>query len=71
LLVSLYVLIDDWWKLNHTSEQPNTSGPAVLSDSELITVAILAQWSRIRTERDIWRLACSHLCAPTSLSLCA
>jgi hypothetical protein len=43
-LVSLYVLVDDWWKLEHSSEQPSKTGrAALLSDPEVITLAILAQ----------------------------
>jgi hypothetical protein len=60
-LVSLYVLVDDWWKLDHASEQPKTGRPALLSDPEVITLAILAQWPRFRSERDFWRFAQVHL----------
>jgi transposase len=60
-LVSLYVLVDDWWKLEHASRPPKTGRPALLSDSEVITLAILAQWPRFRSERDFWRFASSHL----------
>src|SRR5215204_4867263 len=60
-LVSLYVLVDDWWKLEHASRPPKTGRPALLSDPEVITLAILAQWPRFRSERDFWRFASSHL----------
>jgi hypothetical protein len=61
-LVSLYVLVDDWWKLDHASQPPKKTGrPALLSDPEVITLAILAQWPRFRSERDFWRFASSHL----------
>jgi hypothetical protein len=60
-LVSLYVLVDDWWKLEHASEAPRVGRPALLSDSEVITLAILAQWPRFRSERDFWRFAWAHL----------
>src|SRR5215210_3260486 len=60
-LVSLYVLVDDWWKLERSSKPPKTGRPALLSDSEVITLAILAQWPRFRSERDFWRFASSHL----------
>jgi hypothetical protein len=60
-LVSLYVLVDDWWKLDHSSEPSKTGRPALLSDPEVITLAILAQWPRFRSERDFWRFACTHL----------
>jgi Transposase DDE domain len=60
-LVSLYVLVDDWWKLHHASQPPKTGRPALLSDPEVLTLAILAQWPRFRSERDFWRFASSHL----------
>ena len=61
-LVSLYVQIDDWWKLNRSLEPPTKTGrPALLSDPEVLTLAILAQWPRFRSERDFWRFAWAHL----------
>jgi hypothetical protein len=61
-LVSLYVLVDDWWKRNHSSSEPSKTGrPALLTDSEVLTLAILAQWPRFRSERDFWRFAWAHL----------
>ena len=60
-LVSLYVLVEDWWKLKHSSEPPRAGRPALLTDPEVITLAILAQWPRFRSERDFWRFAQAHL----------
>jgi hypothetical protein len=60
-LVSLYVLVEDWWKLDHASQPPKTGRPALLSDPEVLTLAILAQWPRFRSERDFWRFAWAHL----------
>jgi hypothetical protein len=60
-LVSLYVLVDDWWKLEYGSEPPKSGRPALLADSEALTLAILAQWPRFRSERDFWRFARAHL----------
>src|SRR5215203_716066 len=60
-LVSLYVLVEDWWKLEHSSEPPRAGRPALLTDPELITLTILAQWPRFRSERDFWRFAHAHL----------
>jgi hypothetical protein len=60
-LVSLYVLVDDWWKGDRSSEPPKTGRPALLTDSEVLTLAILAQWPRFRSERDFWRFAWAHL----------
>jgi hypothetical protein len=60
-LVSLYVLVDDWWKLDHALQPPKSGRPALLSDPEVLTLAILAQWPRFRSERDFWRFAWAHL----------
>ncbi len=61
-LVSLYVQVDDWWEANHPSPTPTSPGrPALLSASEVLTLAILAQWPRFRSERDFWRFARAHL----------
>jgi hypothetical protein len=60
-IVSLYVQIEDWWKLNRSLEPPKIGRPALLSDPEVITLAILAQWPRFRSERDFWRFAWVHL----------
>jgi hypothetical protein len=69
-LVSLYVLVDDWWKLHRSSESPKIARPALLSDPEVLTLAILAQWPRFRSERDFWRFASSHL-RPYFPALCS
>jgi hypothetical protein len=62
-LLSLYVLVDDWWKEHHPSplRKKKPGRPALLCDPEVITLAILAQWPRFRSERDFWRFASSHL----------
>src|SRR5215212_1124061 len=69
-LVSLYVLVDDWWKLEHSSEPPRAGRPALLTDPEVITLAILAQWPRFRSERDFWRFAHAYL-RPYFPNLCS
>jgi hypothetical protein len=70
-LVSLYVLVDDWWKkITHSSKPSKTGRPALLSDPEVITLAILAQWPRFRSERDFWRFAWAHL-RPYFPTLCS
>lgn len=56
-LVSLYVLVDDWWQQSHL---PVPRGPGrlpSLSQSEVLTLTVLAQWPRFRSERDFWRFA--------------
>ena len=60
-LVSLYVSVDDWWKANRSSDARKPGRPALLADSEVLTLAILAQWPRFRGERDFWRFASAHL----------
>jgi hypothetical protein len=70
-LVSLYVYIDEWWKAFHPPTAPRKPGrPALLSESEVLTLAILAQWPRFRSERDFWRFASSHL-RPYFPALCS
>jgi hypothetical protein len=69
-LVSLYVLVDDWWKLDRASRPPKPGRPVLLSDPEVITLAILAQWPRFRSERDFWRYASWHL-RPYFPALCS
>ena len=60
-LVSLYVLVDHWWKASRSWDTPKPGRPALLGDSEVLTLAILCQWPRFRSERDFWRFASSHL----------
>ena len=45
-LVSLYVLVDDWLRERHLSAQVRLGRPTLLSESEVLTLAILAQWPR-------------------------
>jgi hypothetical protein len=44
-LVSLYVLVDDWWQEHHPSSvrKKKPGRPALLTDPEVLTLAILAQ----------------------------
>jgi hypothetical protein len=61
-LVSLYVLIEDWWKAAHYfSNAPRVGRPSLISDAEILALAVLAQWPRFRSERDFWRFAQAHL----------
>jgi hypothetical protein len=61
-LVSLYVLVEDWWHEHHPSSARRKPGPpALLTHPEVITLAILPQWPRFRSERDFWRFASAHL----------
>ena len=60
-LVSLYVLVDDWWQAGHGRAPRRPGRPALLTDPEVLTLAIVAQWPRFRSERDFWRFAQAHL----------
>jgi hypothetical protein len=61
-LIALYVLVEDWWQEHHPSSARKKPGrPALLSESEVLTLAILAQWPRFRSQRDFWRFASAHL----------
>lgn len=60
-LTSLYVSVDDWWQTHYLPTARKLGRPALLADSEVLTLAILAQWPRFRGERDFWRFASAHL----------
>src|SRR3712207_4728251 len=58
-LTALYVIIDDFC---HSRPPKRRPGPdASLSESEVITLAIFARWSRFASERDFYRYATGHL----------
>jgi hypothetical protein len=46
---------------NATGRQVRLGRPTLLSESEVLTLAIFAQWPRFRNERDFWRFADAHL----------
>jgi hypothetical protein len=60
-LVSLYDLVNDWWKAARSCDTPKPGRPTLLAESEVLTLAILFQWLRFRSEREFWRFASSHL----------
>jgi hypothetical protein len=61
-LISLFVLVDDWVSDVRPREPKRRPGrPTFLSDGEVLTLAILSQWPRFRSERDFWRFADAHL----------
>ena len=60
-LVSLYVSVDDWWQAEYSATTRRPGRPALLADSEVLTLAILVQWPRFRSERDFWRFARTYL----------
>ncbi|MCA1731958.1 MAG: IS982 family transposase [Actinobacteria bacterium] len=61
MLISLYVLVDDWWRGEHPPAPRRPGRPPSLSPSEVLTIAVLAQWPRWRSERDFFRFADAHL----------
>lgn len=59
-LTTLYVSVDDFCKA-HLPKEPTRTGPqSALCRSEVITLALFAQWARFRSERDFFRFA--HAC---------
>jgi len=60
-LVSLYVVVDEWWKRHHLRPLRRVGRPPTLTEAEVLTLAVLAQWPRWRSERDFWRFADVHL----------
>jgi hypothetical protein len=60
-IVGIYVLVDDWWHEHRPPAPPGPGRPTSFSASELLTLAILSQWPRFRSERDFWRFADAHL----------
>ena len=68
-LVSIDVLVDDWWKPRSPASQPLKTGrPALLTDSRRsLTLAILAQLALASgSERDFLALRLGASRAPTS-----
>src|ERR671912_96977 len=58
-LTTLYVIADDYCQSRPPRRRP---GPdASLSESEIITLAIFARWSRFNSERDFYRYATGRL----------
>src|SRR3954465_8902107 len=58
-LTALYVMVDDF---RHSHPPTRRPGPkASLSESEVVTLAIFARWSRFASERDFYRYARSCL----------
>jgi hypothetical protein len=60
-LVAVYVMVDEWWQDQEAPVARRPGRPTVLSESEVLTLALVAQWPRWRSERDFWRFAHAHL----------
>ncbi len=59
-LTALYVMVDDFCQ-SHPRERRRPGPDASLSDSEVVTLAIFARFSRFASERDFHRYARRHL----------
>lgn len=61
---TVYVLVDDWYKAEIAPQKARRPGPAVeMSDSEVMTVAVLGQWRKgvaWQSERSLVRYMQSH-----------
>lgn len=61
-LTALYTTVDDLYREKVMGLFPKRPGPAPrLSDSEMLTLGILAQWHPFTSERAFWRWAQAHL----------
>ena len=59
-LVELYVLADEFCKEQEVPRRGPGPAPS-LWPSEVLTLALLSQWARFRSERDCYRFATQHL----------
>src|SRR5438552_2307601 len=61
VLTAVYVTVDDVYRAQFAPEKPIRPGPKPeVSDSEVLTLAILAQWQANRSERAFLRYARAH-----------
>jgi hypothetical protein len=58
-LTTLYVMVDDFCQTQPPKRRPDPE--ASLCQSEVITLAIFARWSRFASERDFYRYADGHM----------
>lgn len=59
-LTELYVMVDDYCKAKVAPRKAPGPAPS-LSQSEVVTLAIFAQWNLFQSERDFYRYADRHL----------
>ncbi len=60
-LTALYTVVDDLY-LERVARFTNRPGPVpTLSDSEVLTLSVCAEWGQWDSERGFWRWACKHL----------
>jgi hypothetical protein len=60
-LTTLYVTVDNFCQSHLLPEKARPGPRASLSPSEVVTLALLAQWARFASERDFYRFARSRL----------
>jgi hypothetical protein len=61
-LTALYTVVDDLYRERLASTLTRRPGPApALSDSEVLTLAVCAEWGPWDSERGFWRFACRRL----------
>lgn len=60
-LTTLYVTVDDYAKAQGWSPSPHRGPRASLSPSEVVTLALFAQWRQFASERAFYRYAQAHL----------
>jgi hypothetical protein len=60
-LVAVYVMVDEWWQDQEAPVARRPGRATVLSESAVLTLALVAQGPRWRSERDFWRFAHAHL----------
>lgn len=60
-LTTLYVMIDEYCKVELSAEATHPGPAASLSRSEVVTLAVFGQWSQFSSERAFYRYAERHL----------
>jgi hypothetical protein len=60
-LTTLYVMVDDFCQSRPRNNERHPGPHASLSESEVVTLAIFARWSRFSSERDFYRYASTSL----------
>ena len=60
-VTAVYVVVDDFCKEHLPAERVKPGPRAALSRSEVMTLSIIGQWSRFRSERDFYRYADQQL----------